>query len=779
MNRKGIIYKQQFIETAPLNHRVLVQCILVVLLFTFTSCNKQEAQPNILLIVAEDISIDLGCYGRNDLKTPTLDTLAAQGIKYTNAFTTSPVCSPSRSAIMTGMYQNSIGSHNHRSETGALKNGVRPFTYFLKDAGYYTCNVVNDDYGTGKTDFNFIADNLFDGDDWKQREKGQPFFAQISIYTTHRDDHWYGIENEVNKPVNPEKVTVPSYYPDHPVARLDWARYLNSIQFMDAQVAKLLQRLRDEKLAENTVVIFIGDHGRCHIRGKQWLYDSGIQIPFIIRWPNKFDKGEVNTDLISAIDITATILDIADAEIPDYMEGKSIIADNYKARTEIFAARDRCDGVVDKIRCVRTDSFKYIKNYMPERPYTQFGHYKEFFYPMIHLIRVLDKRGELTEAQSMLLAETKPQEELYDIINDPEEMTNLAELPEYSELLKNFRTKLQSWETETGDDTIQLESDEFMEIFLEKREIKYAPKWEKRGISAHDSPEIHLNWWEQNLEVWRFINNQPMEKEGAKREVFKVVGSDTLYAYIFEPENHKITDNTPAIVFFHGGGWRRGTSSQFDNQGRYLAERGMVVIQADYRVIMRDSITPFECVMDAKAAMRWVRKNAKGLGIDPNRIAAGGGSAGGHLAAACGHLKGLEHADEDLSISSKPNAMVMFNPVFDNGPNGYKYEWFNEQYTNISPVHNVKKDDPPALVMLGDNDENISVTSANYYKQQMDSAGNKCITKVYVGQKHGFFNPSKGGYEMYAQTVYEMDKFLSDLGYLQGEPTIDLTKERN
>ncbi len=758
--------------------RTLVYVSFLSLLLS-TACQKKDQRPNIVFIIAEDISTDLGCYGRTDLKTPVLDTMAAEGMLFMNAFTTSPVCSPSRSALMTGMYQNSIGTHNHRSETGPLPDPFVPITYLLRDEGYFTCNVVGEEYGTGKTDLNFSADSLFDGSDWNQRKRGQPFFAQISIYTTHRDTHWEGIEKEVEHPVNPEKLNIPSYYPEHPVTRLDWARYLNSIQYMDNQVGAVMERLREEGLEKNTVVLFIGDHGRCHIRGKQWLYDAGIHIPFIMKWPGTVEKGSVNTDLVSAIDIPATILDIAAANIPSWMEGRSLIADDYSPRQYLIAARDRCDGVVDRIRSVRTENYKYIRNYMPERPYTQFGHYKAFFYPMIHLLPVLDKQGRLTDVQRQFLSESKPHEELYDLIADPEEIVNLAMGPEYENVLVEMRKKLKDWELEVEDKGRTLETDEFMRGFLLKREAKYAPLWEARGISAHDPPEVHLKWWEENLNVNRFLDNQPLEKEGARREVFKIVGRDTLYLYIFEPEGHKKGDKTPAIVFFHSGGWRKGHSTQFEMQSRYLASRGMVAIEADYRTMIRDSITPFECVMDAKSAVRYLRKNADGLGIDPDRLAAGGGSAGGHLAAACGHLDGLEHQDEDLNISSVPNALVLFNPVFDNGPQGYRYDLFGDRYMEISPVHNVRKDAPPAIVMLGDQDVNLSLASARFYEQEMNKAGNRCEVIIYEGQSHGFFNRGKGGYEMYSSTVWEMDRFLGELGYLEGEPTINLKQEES
>ncbi len=735
------------------------------------SCTPRSEKQNILLIIAEDISTDLSCYGNKDLKTPCLDSLAKMGELFTGAFTTSPVCSPSRSAIMTGMYQNSIGCHNHRSETGPLKMGIRPFTHLLREAGYFTCNIVHDVYGTGKTDLNFRADSLFDGTDWRDANSGQPFFAQASIYTTHRDDHWYGIEHDVAHPVRAEKLTLPSYYPDHPVARADWARYLNSIQYMDAQVAQLITRLEADNLFDNTVIIFVGDHGRCHIRGKQWLYDSGIKIPMIVKWEKERTRPQINQDLISAIDITATILDIANVPVPEYMEGKSIIAEDYAPREQIFAARDRCDGVVDKIRCVRTKRYKYIRNDMPDRPYTQFGHYKAFFYPMLHLIRVMDKKGQLSTAQQHLLKPTKEPEELYDISNDPEELINLACDSDYTSTLIEMREKLHQWEQETGDINHQFEPQEFMIPFLQKREDKYASKWIERGIDPHAEAEIHLKWWEENLQTWKLMNNQPIDKEGATRKIFKIIGSDTLYLYIHKPKN--ITEQgLPAIVFFHSGGWRKGASTQFDRHSEYLASRGMVAIQADYRLTKRDSITPFECVMDAKAAMRWVRKNAERLGIKPNMIAAGGGSAGGHLAAACAHLPGLEHPDEDLEISSNPDALILFNPVFDNGPEGYGYHLFEARYKEISPAHNIRKGAPPTLVQLGDRDENLSVENAYNYQEKMEKVGAYCTTIVYKDQKHGFFNLGKGGPEMFKRTVLEMDSFLVELGYLEGPATI-------
>jgi arylsulfatase A-like enzyme len=362
-------------------------------------------RPNILWVLSEDISPDLSCYGAPAVQTPNLDKLAAQGIRFTNAFTTGPVCSASRSAMITGMFQTTIGAHHHRSHRDdgyTLPEPVRLITEHFRQAGYFTANVKTAApgvAGSGKTDFNFQFKNAFDGSDWNQRKAGQPFFAQLSISMTHRGGHWKTVREKLDDPVEPAEVKLPPYYPDHPVAREDWATYLNSIQVMDQYMGKILKRLDDERLADNTAVIFIGDNGQCHVRGKQWLYDGGIHIPLIVRWPGKLNAGQVCDHMISAIDISATVLKIAGVEPPEYMEGKVFLEPDAKgvwkpvARHEyIIAARDRCDETVDRIRCVRTKQYKYIHNFMPERPYTQPNAYKEQSYPMLNLMKELHAR---------------------------------------------------------------------------------------------------------------------------------------------------------------------------------------------------------------------------------------------------------------------------------------------------------------------------------------------------------------------------------------------------
>jgi len=415
------------------------------------------ARPNILWLIAEDLSPDLGCYGNRAVQTPNLDRLAREGMRFTNAFVTGPVCSASRSAIATGMYQTTIGAHNHRSHRDdgyRLPQGVEPFTRYLQRAGYHTSNVIKAApgvRGTGKTDFNFVTEDIFDGKDWAERRKGQPFYAQVNFSETHRP-----FRRCPERPVDPARVEVPPCYPDHPWVRKDWAMYLETLQNLDAKVGRVLARLEQEGLAEDTIVFFFGDHGRPMPRDKQFLYDGGIRIPLLIRIPEKYrpagyQPGGVSDALVSAIDITATTLRLAGVEPPAHMEGRPFFGPGVQPREFIIAARDRCDETVDRIRCVRTRRFKYIRNFFPERPYTQQNVYKDVNYVTLAVMRQLQEAGKLTGPPAAFLAPRRPPEELYDLAADPHETRNLAEDPKYRRTLEEMRAILDRWIRETGD----------------------------------------------------------------------------------------------------------------------------------------------------------------------------------------------------------------------------------------------------------------------------------------------------------------------------------------
>jgi arylsulfatase A-like enzyme len=391
------------------------------------------------------------------VETPNLDKLADQGVRFTNAFTISPVCSTSRSAMITGMHPGAIGAHHHRSHRGdgyVLPKPVLPITEYLRQAGYYTANVKTAApgvRGSGKTDFNFKFTKPFDGADWNQRKPGQPFFAQLSISMTHRGGQWKGLDKKLDNPVDPKKVKLPPYFPDHPTARTDWATYLNSIQMMDQYIGKIMQRLDNEGLTDNTVVIFIGDHGRCHVRSKQWLYDAGIRIPLIVRWPGKLRPSRVNEDLVSSIDISATVLKIAGIQPPKHIQGKVFLGPGAKKREYIFASRDRCDETIECIRCVHDKRYSYIRNYMPYRPWMAPNRYKDTSYPLRDLLRRLHAEGKLTPDQAKFMAPTKPPEELYDLKNDPHELHNLAGSPKHRSVLRRMRAAHIKWMHQTGD----------------------------------------------------------------------------------------------------------------------------------------------------------------------------------------------------------------------------------------------------------------------------------------------------------------------------------------
>ncbi len=417
---------------------------------------SSRKRPNIVWLTTEDMGPQLGCFGFPLTRTPHLDRLASEGVRFTRAFTTAPVCSSSRSAFNTGMYQTTIGAHHHRSHRAdgyRLPQGVRLITEYLREQGYFTCNVrtaAPGVMGTCKTDFNFTVDRPFDGEDWNQRREGQPFFAHINFRESHKGPAFPEARKQ-KQLVDPNEISLPPYYPDHPVVRDEFANYLDAISLADTKAGKVLKRLEEEGLAEDTVVFFFGDNGRCLIRGKQWLYDAGIHVPLIVRWPAGVKPGKIVEDPVSAIDITATTLWLAGVEIPENMQGRPLFGPLARPRDCIFAARDRCDMTVDRIRCVRTRHYKYIRNFMPERSYTQYNEYIQRNYPTLGVMKRLHAEGKLNAAQSLFMSPRKPDEELYDVLADPHEVNNLAGSPRHQAILKELREALERWIEESND----------------------------------------------------------------------------------------------------------------------------------------------------------------------------------------------------------------------------------------------------------------------------------------------------------------------------------------
>ena len=440
-------------------------------------------RPNILWIVSEDQSDHFGPFRESLAKTPNVDRLAAEGARFTRAFVTAPVCSPSRSALITGMYQTTIGAHNHRSGRGKLRirlpGDVEPVPAILRRAGYFVTNGSLRDGGDlrrGKTDYNFeFPEDLYDGSDWAGRAEGQPFFAQIQLRGGKRRDQrtLARLEGVQTAGIDAGKVSLPPYYPDHPDLRMDWAQYLESVEHVDWEIGQILQRLQEEGVLESTVVFFLTDHGVSHARGKQFLSEEGTKVPLVVRAPGLVEPGMVREDPVAHIDVAATTLAFAGIQPPGWMEGRALFGPDFQAREYVVSARDRCDETVDRIRSLRTERYRYVRNYVPERPHLQPNRYKDSK-AVIKALRSLREEGALPESAAAMFFAPRAEEELYDLAEDPWELRNLADSADHRDTLREMRVMLEEWIESTGDRGGTFESadqyDSDMAVYLRGRE---------------------------------------------------------------------------------------------------------------------------------------------------------------------------------------------------------------------------------------------------------------------------------------------------------------------
>jgi arylsulfatase A-like enzyme len=438
-------------------------------------------RPNVVWIVADDMSPNFGCYGETVVATPHVDRLAREGTRFAHAYVTAPVCSPSRSALITGMEQTAIGAEHHRSGRGELTihlpKDVRPIPELFREAGYYTCIGSGERRGKGtdrkgqaakgggKTDYNFEWDaGMYDGADWSGRRPGQPFFMQVMLSGGKLRDGQRGVEQitsradaELGGRTALAAVTMPPHLPDDAVLVADRAAYLDAVRFTDAEVGRVLARLEREGLLDTTVVTFMTDHGISHARGKQFLYDEGTHVPLIVRGPG-IPAGAVREDLVEHIDLAALSLGAAGIQVPSWMRACDLFAEGYVARDAVFAARDRCDETVDRIRSVRTDEYLYIRNFHPRRPHLQPNAYKDGKL-IVKRLRELHEARSLPEVtERLLFAPERPEEELYAWRDDPWQLTNLAADPAHADELVALRERLARWMAETGDDDPESEA---------------------------------------------------------------------------------------------------------------------------------------------------------------------------------------------------------------------------------------------------------------------------------------------------------------------------------
>ncbi len=417
----------------------------------------ENAPPNILWLTCEDISPHLGCFGQPGATTLNLDRLASEGVRYINAFSVSGVCAPSRSCLITGMYPNTLSTQHMRCNT-PLPPKIQCFSEYLREAGYYCTN-------NAKTDYQFDApasawDESSKEAHWRNRpDPDQPFFAVFNQTITHESNIGTLFENdevlrkrlEPQTPHAPDRLDVPPYFPDTPVIRRHWAHYFDLITMMDHWVGALLQQLEEDGLADNTLVFFFSDNGAGLPCCKRWLYDRGIHVPLIVRWPGKLPPGIERDELVSFVDFAPTVLSCAGLPIPAYMQGRAFLGSaTSPTRNYVFAARDRMDERCDLIRAIRDKRFKYIRNYEPYRRYDQHLVYPESF-PVLQEMRRVEKDGALEGAQKLFFADAKPLEELYDLHADPHEIHNIVDQAEFAHELGRLREALDVFLDDSAD----------------------------------------------------------------------------------------------------------------------------------------------------------------------------------------------------------------------------------------------------------------------------------------------------------------------------------------
>lgn len=422
----------------------LTRKILLAILTIAVHPAFAQDRPNILWIVSEDNTILLGSYGDKFATTPNLDKFATESIRYKNAFSTAPVCAPSRNTLITGMYPPSLGTEHMRSVYPSPAF-VRFFPKYLREAGYYTTNNAKKDYNT--TDQLDAWDESSAKATYKNRKPGQPFFAVFNLNVSH--------ESSLHEPLpalkhDPEKVPLPPYHPATPELKHDWAQYYDKLEEMDRQFGELLQELKDGGLAENTIVFYYADNGGVLARSKRFMYESGLHVPLIVHLPPKYahlanqKQGSVSDRLVTFLDFAPTVLSLVDIKVPDYMQGGAFLGKQQKPEPPFaFGFRGRMDERIDMSRSVRDKKFRYIRNYLPNKIY---GQYLEYLWraPSVKSWEDLYKAGKLNAVQSKFW-EQKPAEELFDVDADPHNIHNLAGDPKYRKDLERLRKANEQW----------------------------------------------------------------------------------------------------------------------------------------------------------------------------------------------------------------------------------------------------------------------------------------------------------------------------------------------
>lgn len=463
---------------------------------------RAAGPPNFVWIIADDMSPDAGAYGVKQVGTPNLDRLAAEGCRYARAYASAPVCSSSRSAFILGCYQTTTGLHPHDVENPQpLPAPYRHLPGLLREAGWFVTNAAapgakrnGKTITKGKTHYNFAHDpaEMFDGDDWRKRKAGQPFFAQFQITEPHRP---FPIPTTFDD-AKLRAIELPPNYPDTPLMRRDWYAYQRSVEVVDERVGGILDQLKAEGVLDQTIVMFFADHGRPMPWGKQWLSVEGLQVPLILRGPG-VGRGRVESRLVSLIDLAPSMLELAGLEVPPWMEGQPVLGAAFPGRSVVFAARDRCGDAMDRIRAVIGRDFWLVQNFNPGLSRLNWSGYKEAGYPAMPLLRVLQASGRLESFPSKWLTPARSAIEFYDLKTDPQGLHDVSGDPRHAEALASMRQQLDAWITATKDRGASGDpvTEPSLERIMKDKCADYERIWKSRVRKPGPTDAERLAWW--------------------------------------------------------------------------------------------------------------------------------------------------------------------------------------------------------------------------------------------------------------------------------------------
>jgi arylsulfatase A-like enzyme/dienelactone hydrolase len=694
----------------------------------------QAARPNILLIVGDDIGYgDLSSYGCKEIATPNLDAIAAGGTRFTSGYVTAPVCGPSRAGMLSGRHPSKIlpyaGNPKHGSDTGLPKEH-RLISDHLHAAGYRTAALgkwhlgesagfepqargFDSFYGFlgGMHDY-FNAEDKQWGPIMRDRGKGElkdyltfALADEAAAIIAQKSDKPFFIYLAFNASHTP--LQVPEEYLKKTAHITDPMRQKNMAMTLalDDAVGRVMKSLRDSGREEDTLVIFVSDNGAALIKGS--AENGGSNAPLRGSKIQCWEGG---------------------VRVPFFVQWKSRlpasrVSDEPVSTLDLMPTLLAVSGIAapaeQKMDGINLLTWLEGKAEFPKR--------EPLFWKM----------GDTNLAirdGDMKFVRVGKQQGLFNVRTDPCETKDLSARRPI--ITRQLQAKWKEWDASAAGAS--------------------TPGGKQTGTGAAN-PKRAGNAAARS--TWT----------GARPEIleYKRAGDAALTLHVFKPGDWTAADQRPALVLFHGGSWKVGEPAAFYPQCEYFAHRGLVAVSAEYRLGTKHGTTPRECVEDGKSALRWVREHAARLGIDPAKIIAGGGSAGGHVAAAATIIEGFNTPGEDAPVPIDPKALILFNPVLDTSEDGFGFEWVKDFWKDISPAEHIRPGLPPMLVQFGDKDPIYTRGTIERFRQRMEAAGNRCELKIHPGHGHGFFNLNRSK-EAYRLTLSEADRFLATLGYLDG-----------